>query len=346
MVSEKQLMSVIKKSVPAVVSISAQQDIDDVTKKTPGIIFPLFERDARKSRRLVKKIEKGNLCVSGGSGFIVDKKGIVVTNMHVILEDHLFYKVTTSQGIEHDAELIATDIVGDVAFLQITSKERSFPTLPLGDSSSVDLGQYVVAIGNALGMFDNTVSFGIISGLSRSIEAKRGKLKEQLHGLLQTDAAINPGNSGGPLIDMQGNVIGINAASVFSAENIGFAIPVNAIKRDIKSIKKNGTIARPFLGVKYVVLNEENAKALGAPLHKGMYVANPYPGHSGIIHRSPAQRAGLKDGDIIVALNGKELTNTYTLQDALDTLESGSRISLAIRRGTKEFTAHATLESQ
>lgn len=346
MISQQQLIKTIEKATGAVVSISAQESIRDAEKKSPGMLFPLFERDTKKAHRLTKKMEQGRLHISGGSGCIIDRSGIVVTNMHVILEDHLSYVVTMADETEYNAQLITTDIIGDVAFLKIVSDRKNFPFLPLGDSSSVKLGQYVVAIGNALGMFNNTVSFGIISGLSRSIEAKRGKLKEQLHGLLQTDAAINPGNSGGPLVDMSGNIIGINAASVFSAENIGFAIPVNAIKRDVESIKKYGTIRRPFLGIRYAVLDPHVARVLSSSQQEGMLVTSPYSHHPAVLSGSPAQKAGIKEGDVIVAIDGKSLTSHFTLQDALDQYEPGARIALTIRRGAREFVAHLTLESR
>ena len=346
MIPQQQLIKTIEKAVPAVVSVSAQEKISDAEKKSPEMLFPLFERDTKKTKHLIKKMSGENLHVSGGSGCIIDKSGIVITNMHVILENHLSYVITMSDETECPAKLITTDVVGDVAFLKIISDKKTFPHLLLGDSSQVKLGQYVVAIGNALGMFNNTVSFGIISGLSRSIEARRGKLKEQLHGLLQTDAAINPGNSGGPLVDMNGKVIGINAASVFSAENIGFAIPINTIKRDIESIKKYGEIHRPFLGVRYVVLDPHVAKAFSSPLHEGMMVISPYLRHPAILPNSPAQKAGIKERDVLIAIDGKMLTPSFTLQDALDTYAPGDTIAVRIMRGGREHTLRVTLKSR
>ncbi len=251
---EQKIIKIIEKTLPAVVSIEAYKKVRDIERAYPQWIFPFFEREST-GRQFLRKHERGEtIRFGGGSGFVVDSEGIIATNVHVIIRDHLNYEVTTSDGKKYQAQLIATDPVDDVAFLKVTGDSR-MPTLTLGDSSKIKLGQSVYAVGNVLGLFQNTVSSGIVSGLARSIQAQSEAFNENLRGLIQTDAAINPGNSGGPLIDSSGNVIGINTASVLTAENIGFAIPINVIKKDLEQIKKYGRITKPFLGVRYVMID-------------------------------------------------------------------------------------------
>jgi len=344
---EHTLPSIIKKALGGVVSISALSPIDSVKKKHPQILFPVFENDHAKRNKTLKKILGANLNISGGSGFVVDTSGIVVTNMHVITHDHLEYQITTADEEVYPATLVGTDIIADIAFLKITSeKKKRFTTLKLGNSSKVALGEHVLAIGNALGMFKNTVSFGIVSGLSRNIEAGNEAMRENLRGLIQTDAAINPGNSGGPLINMKGEVVGINAASVFEAENIGFAIPVNTIKRDLESLKKYGEITRPFLGVRYLIIDDHTKDALGLSCNAGVVVTSPHSHQEAVIKESPAHKAGIREGDVITALDGKPLTVAFTLQDFLDTSKIGQKITITLLRGTKERIVSATLEKR
>lgn len=252
---EQKIIKIIAKALPAVVSIEAYKNLEEIEKKKPQWLFPFSEKDISNVISLRNKIRGGHIHFGGGSGFVVDSSGIVVTNVHVIVRDHLNYEITTYNGRKFPAVLVATDQIHDIAFLKVKSESR-FPALPLGNSLKTTLGQSVLAVGNALGLFRNTVSSGIISGLSRTIEADNESVSENLHGLIQTDAAINPGNSGGPLINMSGEVIGINAASVMQAENIGFAIPINTIKKDLEQVKKYGKIIRPFLGVRYITIDQ------------------------------------------------------------------------------------------
>jgi len=335
------LPAIIKKTLPAVVSIATSQSVDAIKHKEPELLFPFFEKDRLRTHSALKKISGKNLHISGGSGFIIDGNGLVVTNMHVIVHDHLTYTITLSDDTSFEATLVATDIIADVAFLQIHSKQKKFPFLQLADSSSLALGDFVLAIGNALGLFKNTISFGIVSGLSRTIEAHSGPLRESLHGLIQTDAAINPGNSGGPLIDMQGCVVGINAASVFEAENIGFAIPINTIKRDLLNIKKFGSIQRPFLGVRYMIVSDSHSNVFGYAL-----VASPHPDHDAVVAGSPADRAGIRKGDVIVALDDHQLSTTYTIQDFLENAQIGQKITVHFMRKDRERSVSVLLEKR
>jgi len=341
------LPSIIKRALPAVVSITASKDIDTIQKKQPQLLFPVFERDRDKLNRTLKKITDARLAISGGSGFIVDSEGIVATNMHVITEGRLDYTIATDDCSTYPAILSASDIISDVVFLTIKPpKKKKFPTLPLGDSSKLELGEHVLAIGNALGMFQNTVSFGIVSGLSRTIEAKNELTKENLRGLIQTDAAINPGNSGGPLLNMRGQVVGINVASVFEAENIGFAIPINTIKRDLVSLKKFGYITRPFLGVRYLVVDEHLKNVFRLASAGGAWVTSPHPSQAAVIKGSPADKAGIKKMDIIIALDGKPLTPAFTLQDFLEEAKIGKAVTVRLLRNKKERIVRTTLEKR
>lgn len=286
---------------------------------------------------MVSRVMGGHLRLDGGSGFIADKSGLVVTNMHVIHKDHLHYEVTTSDSTTRKAKLVGIDVANDIAFLKINDR-GSFPALTLGNSNTLKLGQDVLAIGNALGIFENTVTKGIISGLARAIEAGNESTQESLRGLIQTDAAINPGNSGGPLLNSAGKVIGINAAMVAKAENISFAIPIDTVKKDITRIKKFGTLQKSFLGVQYVMLDKKTAHELGIKQSQGALIISSSPHQSPILPNSPAESAGLKMGDIITKFNKSPLTASHTLSDALENKGGNKKITLTIKRNNKEKT--------
>jgi len=250
------ITKIVKKVLPAVVSITISKYLtifeSPFGRGSPfGGPFGGFEQFFAIPRGR-KKIKIG-----GGSGFIIDPSGLVLTNRHVVADPKAEYVVTLSDEKKYKAEILARDPINDVAVLKI--KEKNLPTIELGDSLNLELGQTVIAIGNVFGTFKNTVSVGVVSGLSREITAgstldrKITKMRE----LIQTDAAVNPGNSGGPLIDINGKTIGINVAMVFLAQNIGFALPINTAKKDLEDLKKYGRIRFPFLGVRYVLLNEE-----------------------------------------------------------------------------------------
>lgn len=342
---EQKVIKIIQKVLPAVVSIAAYKNIKEIEKKNPQWLFPFFEKDVPEIDTLRRKTVGKNIHFGGGSGFIVDSSGIVVTNAHVIVRDHLNYEITASNQEKFPAKLVAADVINDIAFLKIKT-DTKLPFLSLGNSSKVVLGQSVLAVGNALGLFQNTVSSGIISGLLRSIEANNEMVQENLHGLIQTDAAINPGNSGGPLIDTNGYAIGINAASVMQAENIGFAIPINIIKRDLEQIKKNGKITYPFLGVRYMMVDEKIRELFRLPVEYGALVASPTFGQDAIIKNSPAYRAGVRENDVIIEVDGHRLTARYTLQDFLESAKIGQKAILKIIRKNKESSFTVALEER
>ncbi len=278
---------------------------------------------------------RGMVQVGGGSGFIADPGGVILTNKHVISDIEAEYTVLTNDGKKYPAKILARDPIDDVAILKIEAE--NLPIAILGDSSKMELGDDVLAIGNALGLFRNTVSKGIVSGLSRSISAKPDPKEpvQELRGLIQTDAAINPGNSGGPLINLNGEVIGINAAIVFGAQNVGFAIPINAAKRDLADVKKFGRVRRPLLGLRYINIDENLQQKMNLPVNYGALVAGKGQHHEAVVPNTPASVAGLKEKDIVLECNGAKITMDKTIQDFLEELSVGDALMMKVMRGDK-----------
>lgn len=287
---------------------------------------------------------------SAGTGFILSEDGIVLTNRHVVPPGTERVSVTLSDGTELDD----VDIIGrtgssdplDVAFLKINdSKGKTLKPVSLGDSSSAQVGSRVIAIGNALGQFQNTVTAGIISGYGRSIQAFDESGTDALQNLFQTDAAINQGNSGGPLVDIDGNVIGVNTAVAGGrAENIGFAIPIDDVKGLIASVLATGELKRPYLGVRYVQLTDDLANQFDLPAKRGAYIVPSRTGNESILPNSPAEKAGLKEEDIITKIND-EAVNEQSLASLIGRYEVGEAISLTIMRDGTEQELTVRLEA-
>lgn len=343
MAKEKsQIMATIKKVMPAVVSIVISKRLEDLKKELPEM-FPYS--DYPELRIPPDKIDaRGMVQIGGGSGFLVDGSGIILTNKHVIADPGAAYTIITMNGDKFDAEVLARDPLDDVAILKIKT-DKKLPVVKLGSSDNLELGQTVIAFGNALGIFRNTVSTGIISGLSRAISAKPDPLApmQEMRGLIQTDAAINPGNSGGPLTDVYGGVIGINAAVVFGAQNIGFAIPIKAAERDLKDLKVHGTIRRPFLGLRYLTLNPDLKEKLRLAHDYGALIVKEHPLDQAVVPNSPAAKAGLKENDIILEWNGERITSDKNIQDCLEQSEVGQTVSLKVARNKREFSTKIIL---
>lgn len=236
------------------------------------------------------------------TGFIVGDDGLVVTNKHVVSGGgSVKYKVIAKDNKEYEVKKIYRDPANDLALLKIDpSTSSEFPTVELGDSDKLRVGQFVIAIGTALGEFRHTVTTGVISGLGRGINAGNPfeGYVERLDNVIQTDAAINPGNSGGPLLDSGGQVIGVNVAVAQGAQNIGFAIPINVVKQSLEQFRQTGAFTRPFLGVRYLMVSKEAAIANNVP--QGAFVQE-------VVEGSPADRAGIKEGDIITKLGKEEI---------------------------------------
>jgi serine protease Do len=285
---------------------------------------------------------------SAGTGFIISTDGIIVTNRHVVPRGEGTVTVTLSDGIE-----LPTEVVGrtnssdplDIAFLKITDKKgKELVPANLGDSDKVLVGDRVVAIGNALGRFQNTVTSGIISGYGRDIEAFDGGGLETLQNLFQTDAAINSGNSGGPLVNSASEVIGINVATA-SAENISFAIPINDVKGLIETVLATGKLERPYLGVRYVPLNEDIARELEIAQTTGAFIPVGTVRRPSVIPGSPADKAGLQERDVIVEIDGQELDEKNGLVSILGKRKVGDTVELVVIRGNEEVILYATLQA-
>ena len=277
-------------------------------------------------------IKKEKTKVGGGSGFIISKNGLILTSQHVVGDSNADYTIILDPESKFPAKVLARDPINDIAILKIQGS--NFPYLKLGDSRDIQLGQTIIAIGNALGEFHDTVSTGIVSGLSRNITAVGGPSNraEQLRGLIQTDAAINPGNSGGPLVDIQGRVIGINTAMVMLAQNIGFAIPIDYAKKDLEELGKFGKIRTPFLGVRYILLDEKIAEQNKLSKDHGAMIVREALGESAVIPGSSADKAGLKEFDIILECQGEKITIENPLSAILRKCEINDLIELKIFR--------------
>jgi len=278
----------------------------------------------------------------GGTGFIITNDGLILTNKHVAQAGDSL-SVMTSEGKSFDAKVVALDPTNDLAILKIEAS--GLPVVDLGDSNDLQIGQWIVAIGNALGQLQNTVTVGVISARERQITAGGGtSQQEQLNNLLQTDAAINSGNSGGPLINLAGQVVGINTAVASNAQNIGFAIPINQAKSAIDSYKKSGKIIKPYLGVRYTIITKDIIDSMNLKVNHGALVGAGQ-GQAAVVADSPAQKAGIKSGDILLEINGEQINENHTLAALISEYNPGDEIEIKIYRDDKELTVKVKLGS-
>ncbi len=324
MSESSQIVKAVKKVLPSVVSVTVSKRLE-FFESVLNFPMPIGFMKSKGILKNKKKIKMG-----GGSGFIVAKNGIILTNRHVLEDSNAEYVIVLQNGKKFKPEILARDIINDVAVLKIDAPEENLKPVQFGDSSKLELGETVIAIGNALGLFHNTVSTGVVSGLSREISAQSGitEKRTRLRGLIQTDAAINPGNSGGPLINIQGKAIGINAAMVAGAENIGFALPIISAKKDLEDLREFGRIRQPFFGVKYITVDR------GALVVSGPDVFGS--GRQAVVKGSPAAKAGIKEGDIILEIENKKITEKRLVDDILQDCEIGKKLPIKILRNNKE----------
>ena len=331
-VEEMRIVKTVKDVSPAVVSIV-------VTKDVP-ILEEYYEYDFW-GFAVPKYREKGieTKEVGGGTGFIVSSEGLIVTNKHVVLDKEADYTVFTNSGDKFSAKVLARDPVQDLAVLSIEQEGEEFSVVYLGDSDKLEMGQTVIAIGNALGEFRNTVSSGVVSGLGRRITASdsSGKFAETLNNVIQTDAAINKGNSGGPLLNLKGEVVGINVAVALEAQSIGFAIPINKVKRAISQAKETGEIIYPFIGIRYVLVNETVKQEKELSVDYGALIVDGGSSGPAVWPDSPAQKAGLKQGDIVLEIQGEKITQDNPLADIILKYNPGDEVVLKILRNGEEL---------
>lgn len=338
---EDTVVAVVRRAAPAVASIviSVEQPVFERSiERFSPFGSPFFFEIPR-----LRELGTERQVVGAGTGFFVSADGYLVTNRHVVENVDATYTVITADGTEYAATVLDRDPVNDLAVLRVEGS--AFPTLELGDSDAIQIGERAIAIGYALGRFTNTVSVGVVSGLGRDIRATSGLGQlEALEDLIQTDAAINPGNSGGPLLDTHGLVIGVNVAMAQGSQNIGFAIPANVARPVIESVREHGRIVRPQLGIRYTVITPEFAEEEGLPVEYGALIVGGGDSPAGVLSGSPAEAAGLREGDIILELDGVRLDEDHTLASLIGARQVGDTITLRVRRGEEEFTVSVTLK--
>jgi len=337
---EEKIIQAVENVSPVVVSIIVTKDVKVLEEYwiSPFEEFPFQIPEYRE------KIEKKEL--GGGTGFIVSGEGMILTNSHVVSDEEADYTVFTNDGKNYPAQVLARDTFRDLAVIKIEN-QKSFPVAKLGDSDKLQIGQTVIAIGNALGEFRNTVSVGVISGLGRTVTASGGGVIETLEDVIQTDAAINRGNSGGPLLNLKGEVIGVNFAMAEAAENIGFAIPVNKAKKDIEQVKTLGKIVYPYLGVYYCLIDEEVQKEYSLSVDYGAWIGRDrycQPYEKAVVEGTAAAKAGLKEGDIILEFDGQKITTENSLAKIIMEYDPGDKVVLKILREGKERIIQVTLD--
>lgn len=312
----------IKKVIPAVVSITVYELRD----------FTTYDISTGKNGATKQKAVLGS-----GTGFLISSDGLIITNKHVVGfadEKDGEYRVILNSGKQYYAQLIGKDSLDDIAVLKIFDK--NLPAVELGDSDRLELGTSVIAIGNALGKYQNSVTKGIVSGLGRIITAadSLGNF-ENLDNTIQTDAEINQGNSGGPLVDLFGRVIGVNTAIDNAGTAIGFALPINNVRPVIQSVKELNRIVRPRVGARYVMLDPQIAYEKGLKINSGALLVSGDNGAPAIVPGSPADKAGLAEGDIIFEINAIKIEGKNTLRAVVQKYKSGVKIGLKILRGEK-----------
>lgn len=332
---ESAVIDVAEKSSNSVVSIVITKDV------------PIYENYFNNNSFFPERVQSGTeeQQVGAGTGFIVSENGLIITNKHVVSDADASYTVIFNNGDKFDAKVLARDTLLDIAFIKIEAKDLK--PLDLGSSADIKVGQKVIAIGNSLGEFSNTVSSGIISGLKRNIIAgeMNGQNEELLNNVIQTDASINPGNSGGPLLDIKGNVIGVNVAVASNAENIGFAIPIDVVKDLLERFNSEGSIDRPVLGVRYIpidsTIKEKNKLSVdyGALISKGTDSTEV-----AVLPGSPADKAGLLENDIILEVDGVKIDSENSLPNLIQEKRFGDTVTLKVLSKGKEKTISVILE--
>lgn len=269
-----------------------------------------------------------------GTGFIIESDGLIVTNNHVVESEDLDYIVVFADGTEYPAKVLGRDKFDDVALIKIEAK--NLPIVKLGDSEALETGQTVFAIGNSLGRYQNTVSKGVISGLSRAVDESNVNSLPTTHNWIQTDAAINLGNSGGPLINLAGEVIGMNTLYDTAGTSLGFALSINTIKDAISQLKTFGKVSRPYIGIRFSTIDSKLRLVKELPVKDGAVVVE-------VVKDSPAYISGLLSGDIVIGVNNYTLNSKNPLDAIIQKFQAGNQVTLKILRAEKEITLPVVL---
>lgn len=322
---------------PAVVRIDTERTI--TRSADPFLDDPFFRQFFGNE---LPSMPREQLQRGMGSGFIIDHSGTILTNAHVVNQADRV-TVTLKDGREFEGEVKGVDSVTDLAVVKINAGRDELPLAPLGDSSQVRVGDWAIAVGNPLGL-DNTVTLGIVSTLKRS-SAQAGIPEKRLD-FIQTDAAINPGNSGGPLLDAQGNVIGINTAIRADAMGIGFAIPIDTVKAVKDQLARGESIDHPFIGIQMRTFTAENARqnnddpnaTILLPEINGVLIV-------GVVPNTPSVEAGLRRGDVITAIDREPITTAEDVQRVVDASKVGQTLRFQIRRGDRTLTLPVTTQT-
>lgn len=335
---QNQTIMAVKAVSAAVVSIMVQQKV-----QTGGGEIITFNPQTGGTTRERIPVKEEIKEYGRGTGFIVRQDGMIVTNKHVVGISNPIITVFLSDGTSATAEVMGLDQLNDIAVLKIPGK--NLPTALIGSSDDLEIGQTVLAIGNSLGRYQNTVTKGIVSGVGRSVTAGNGRgLLETIAGTIQTDASINPGNSGGPLITLEGAVIGVNTAIESGAQGVSFAIPINIVTPIIGSLVRNGKIIHALLGVRFAMITPEIRAEKKLTISDGAYLTPGAGGEPAIVPNSPASRAGLREGDIILEMNGVKLNQKKSLQDVIASLTPGTYVTFKIMRGDVTLRLSAVLD--
>lgn len=340
------VVATVDQSAPAVVSVVITRDVPKLQGFSgfPFFVVPQNGQNSQGSDGSDEETEKQT--IGQGSGFIISSDGLIVTNKHVVSASSADYTVITADGKELPAKVLARDPNRDIALLKVDAKD--LPFLALGNSDEIKVGQTVIAIGNSLGEFSNTVSKGIVSGLGRNLVAESGRgASERLSNIIQTDAAINPGNSGGPLLDTSGKVIGVNVAMAQGAQSIGFALPSNQIQKIIDEVQSTGKITTAFLGVRYIMLNSNIQKESSLPLDRGaLILRGDKMTDFAVVPGSPADKAGLMENDIILEISGTKVDENHQIADIVSDHKPGDALPFLIWHKGETKNVTVTLEER
>ena len=337
--TEERITQIGEEHIDSIVAIVATKDLPTLEQcfisPFPGFSIPdQCPTGSTESRQ-----------TGSGSGFVISDN-IVLTNRHVVADREAKYSIITSENKTLDAEVITRDPVEDLALLRV--ENLNLQSVPLGDSNNITVGQIVVAVGNALGQFDNSFSLGIISGLKRTIIATDGAggNNDTLQEIIQTDAAINPGNSGGPLFNLSGDVIGVNVAYAAQANSISFAVPINRIKPTLQQVMQTGTVQYPFLGISYISISPQIKEEYNLALDNGAFIISESVGNPAVLQGSSADKAGIRNRDIITHINDTPINKENPLSAVLRNYAVGDQITVRVHRQGTSLPLSATLQAR